>query len=494
MELPALLPEKYYFISKAENDQALFQLLLGNTADFVNFFEVASEDETWSEFHQNFMSLALAWFTNQFFQDKLDLSLAVRIRNAFQEHYPILHTLLPKNISLQIKGELFPVNSLILGSYSLYLKDLILKECRDKSKKTLTLANISESEVNYLIDYMDTGKFKDLWRFEKKELISLLKVASKLQLYELSKECQLILKRYLSRENVVDTLTEAINRHWIYLKEEACLFFNHLELGANLYSFENKDLGFEFFTFLDKTWEVFLRLAPKITHLIVKGKLSLEMRFDEALKKCPNLSGLDLSATELESPFLNSIPGNLRELNVGRCQWLTDENFFNLNRVCPNLQQLDLSQDTQLTYKAFGSLKKFGSLKSLTLSYCHQIGDEELALVLESCPGLIELNISGCKKLTESALLNTTTSLPRLITLSAERTGINDRVLNEIGNKLIFLEKLDLTHCLNITDRGVGDLLRKTKSLKELNLRECRLSSDTLKLFKDQFPKILLLS
>lgn len=490
MELPALLPKKFVFVSKAENDQALFQRLLRSTEDLVAFFEAASADETWCEKHEDFIKLTLGWLTNQFFQDKLDLDFANRIKEAFQAHYPILHSLLPRNILVQTKGNTYEANSLMLGASSSYLKDLLIRECRDKNQRILVLSNINEEQISYLINYMHTGNLRDLWRHERQEILSLLKAATKWHLEELSRECQQILKRYLTKDNLVETLILAQKMRWFYLKQAACAYHNQLELGSNLYARDMEHLGFEFFNFLDKTWTLFLHLAPWITHLIFRNRLTLDRQFGESLKKCSNLISLDISGTEEESPYLEAIPKKLQELLAARCSWLKDENFASINAFCPALNRLDLSQNTQLSYKAFGELKKFLSLKSLNLSLCNQIGDEELALITEAVPGLISIDISGCKRISEAGLFNLIQMAPRLSFLAMGRLAVSDKFLAELANRLRLLESLDLTHCDNLTERSLSDLLRNRVSLSTLNLSECRLLPDFVDQLRRQFPKV----
>ena len=175
------------------------------------------------------------------------------IAQTVYKHLSILEALLPLNVTVKVQESTFPANALMLGVYSSYLKDLVR---RDRAQKAITLSGLSEEEGTYLITYLHTGKFQDLWRKTEKEISSLLNVAMKLRLHTLSRECQLILKRYLTRENVIDTLLQAHKMRWFYLKEAACTYYNQLELGACLHAIDLDHLGFEFLDFLDRTWEV----------------------------------------------------------------------------------------------------------------------------------------------------------------------------------------------------------------------------------------------
>jgi len=358
MELPALLPKDLGFVSQAANDQALFDLLLRKTDTLVRFFAAANEDETWSEAHTPFMKQTLGWLTNQFFQDKLDQTYAEAAAEAYYKHLMVLENVLPLNITVNVGQSSFPANALLLGVYSSYLKELLRRECRDRNQRVLTLSGISEEDASYLISYLHTGKFQDLWRKSQNEIISLLNVAMKMRLHALSRECQLTLKRYLTRENVIETLLQAHKMRWFYLKEAACTFYNNLELGAHLQAIDLDHLSFEFLDFLDRTWEVFLKLSPWITHLTVSGNLTTNSLFETAMSQCPNLISLDLSGSVELSPYLEKIPKKVQELSLARCSWLNDATLKTFVLCCSQIGKLSLEQDTQLSYIAFGELKK----------------------------------------------------------------------------------------------------------------------------------------
>lgn len=488
MDLPTFLPSKLQFASSAERDKELFNLLLKNTGDLVQFFTYASDDETWSENHKDFMKLALGWFTNQHFQDKLASEYAEAVKESIYRHHSILKPLIPYNITLKIEGVAYPANSLLLGSNSIYLRNLLIRECLERNQKTLSLSGIKTSEAIYLLNYLHTGRFGELWKWTQDEILSLLVVVEKLRLPALSKESQTILKRYLSRENVIDTLIKAQRQHHYFLKEACVDFFNNLEYGAKLKAIDFDHLGFEFLNYLDKTWSFFTTLVPLITHLIVSGKLVDDPHFFQALNLCPNLMGLDISGSE--SVYLLEAPARIQELKLARTSWIDDDNFKTILSFFPQITSLSLSQNTQLSYNAFADLKKLPELKTLDISRC-QIGDDELSLISQSCPLLIDLDLSGLKKITEKGFLDLIQSKPKLMHLKASRTVLNDRVLFELSNRCRSLETLDLSHCVNVTEKGVAGLLKNALSLKYLILPD-HLPQDRIAAIQKAYPKLFL--
>lgn len=494
MELPALLPKNLSFAAKAENDATLFQLLLRNTDDFVNFFKNATDDETWSEAHLNFLKEALGWATHQFFQDKLDIDYSQVIRDAFYKHYGILSPILPYNLTLKAENQTFLSNSLLIGSQSSYLQNLIIRECRDKNRKVIEFTDLSEQELSYLVSYFNTGKLLDLWKWEQEEILDLLAIAIKWGLSDLSKECQDILKRYLTRDNVLKTFLLAYKKGWFFLESGTVDFINNLSIGVRLQAIDKDHLKFEFLDFFDRTWEIFSKLSQVVTHLVCSGKLPSEEQFEKALISCPRLKSLDLSGSELQSPFLEHIPSQVEELLLARCNWLSDSSFLELIAICPQLSSLCLSQNTQLTYIAFAALQKFKGLKSLDLARCHQIGDEELTLIANACPELSAINLTACKKISELALLNFIQSHPRITLLNVAKTNMTDSTLIELANRASFLEELDLSSCKAISGRGIEELFKRAMHLGKLTLSDCDLDLKALEALKKRFPKVEVIS
>lgn len=490
MELPSLIPKDFAYTKAAESDQALYDLLLKNTADFVRFFVSATEDETWSGIHEEFMNMALIWFTNQYFLGRLDDGFAKEIAEAFYAHYTILQAALPRNIKIKIQSQIIPMNSLLLGVQSNYLYNLIVRECRDKHKKVLVLPAVDEKNAAFISDYLERCQLQNLWKLEKKEIIALLELAKKLHLDPLAEECQNILKRYLTSENVLDSLITAHLKHWLLLKEESVQFCNRLNWGIELFAIDQDHLGFEFLQFNERTWEIFSKLNWFITHLIVSKNLVIQDRFADAITHCPKLISLDLSGSENLSPFLDQVPEKVKELVLARCIWLDDKTFKLIAPLFPQITNLDLTQNTDITYLSWGELKKFPELKSLQVAHCHQIGDAELSLILQSCIGLREINLSNCRMITAKGFIELAQTLTRLTFIKAEKTAISDPGLVELANRAHFIETADFSRCFDLTEKGIAYFLKYEGNLKTLVLGETRLSEETIQDLQKFYPKV----
>lgn len=494
MELPSLIPKDFAYAKAADSDHELYDLLLKNTADFVRFFVSATEDETWSSIHEEFMNKALIWFTSQYFLGRLDDSFAKEIAEAFYAHYTILQSALPHNIKIKIQSQLIPMNSLLLGVQSDYLNKLILRECRDKHKKVLELPAVDEKNAIFITDYLERCQLQNLWKLEKKEIVSLLELAKKLHLDPLAEECQNILKRYLTTENVLETLIVAHQKHWVLLKEESVNFCNRLNWGISLLAIDQDHLGFEFLQFNDRTWEIFSKLNPFITHLIFSKNLSVQERFADAITHCPKLISLDLSGSENMSPFLDQVPEKVKELVLARCIWLDDKTFKLIAPLFPQITNLYLTQNTDITYMSWGEIKKFPELKSLQVAHCHQIGDAELSLILQSCTGLREIDLSSCRTITAKGFIELAQTLTRLSYLKVDKTAISDSGLVELANRAHFIEIADFSRCLDLTEKGIAYFLKYEGNLKTLVLGETRISEESIQSLQKLYPKVKILN
>lgn len=490
MELPSLISPEFAYLKNAETDLGLFDSLVKNTESLLRFFRYASEDETWSGNHEEFMAQAMLWFTNQFFLERLDRRYAEEVATAYYEHYNILHKILPYNIKVKIQSRIYPMNSLLLGVQSSYLYHLISQELKEKRKKVLALPAINEKNAPFVINYLEKSDLQNLWKLEKSEILSLLELADKLHLEPLAEECQSILKRYLTIDNVLETIIQAHSKRWFILKEACVDFVNQRNWGVELIAIDQDHLGFEFLLFSERTWEIYNKLNLCITHLIVSKNLPMQERFSDVLHHSPKLISLNLSGSEQLSPYLGEVPEKVKELILDRCIWLSDKTLKSIAPLFSQISQLSLSRNTDITYTGFGELKKFPELKSLQLSYCHQIGDEELSLILQTCLGLREIDLSGCKNISSKGFIEVAQTLTRLTFVNASRTAINDSGLFELANRAHFLETAELCHCFEITEKGISYFLKNSVNLRVLNLAETKLSLEFIQSLQKNYPKV----
>jgi F-box/leucine-rich repeat protein 2/20 len=488
MDLPSLLPTELRYTSVASNDRILLNMLMKIQQDLILFFEYACDDETWCGQHVDFMQGAIQWITNQFFQDKLLMSLAQRTSRAIQKHIRILGELIPNNLTINYGNEhSLEVNSLMWGASSEYLRVLIRQECRDKGKRILNLPHLSRDIFLSLEEFILTGQAKELWQKEEKELLPVLQKASEWEILGLVELIENLLKNSITSNNVFEKLLLAQKKKWPHLKEAGMTFINNLNKGVYLDT-SLSELCFEFLNFNDSALAIFERLRLEISCLVISRNLTEHFQFTKVINNCPRMICLDISRSESFSERLRDIPSSLAELHVEECAWLNNVNLGKLLEICPNLTKISLANNTQISYIGWSELQKIHHLQKLDISRCRQLTDDDFKLVLQACRSITHLNLQQCTKLTEFAFYELGRNMPKLIHLDLSRSQISDRALIDLSVRCPYLESLILTGCQNLTDRGIMETIKNTKWLRKLNVAKCSISQEIVEKIKKSIP------
>ena len=74
--------------------------------------------------------------------------------------------------------------------------------------------------------FIKQGKITDLWKMEPQALLSLIRLAANWELEELVHQCEGILVKYLSRENLFGLLPQANQEGWPILKQGCIDYIN----------------------------------------------------------------------------------------------------------------------------------------------------------------------------------------------------------------------------------------------------------------------------
>jgi EIN3-binding F-box protein len=163
------------------------------------------------------------------------------------------------------------------------------------------------------------------------------------------------------------------------------------------------------------------------------------------LKSLTLVKCMGIKETPLEIP----VPGpcdSLRSLCVRNCPAFDNTSLAFIEKLCPQLQHIELS-----------------NLNGIT--------DTGLLPLLESCEaGLVKVNLNGCLNVTDrvvSSLANLHGSTLEILNLDGCRK-ITDLSLMAMADKCMFLSDLDLSKCA-VTDSGIA-------ALSQLNLQILSLS------------------
>lgn len=504
MILPSLLPSDYVRYMKADSDETLLKLLKENTHEFVTFFEYAAEDGTWCEHHLPFMRSALQWFTTQFYSDLLQLESARRIANTFWGHQMLLLSCLTKDLTVKIGKESEQVNSLLMAVSSEVFFDLIRTQKVDAEQRIVVLDNATTDLFNQIAEFITTRDVPTLWKHRQNEIIDLLRLAVRFELRGLKEICEDVLKRYITKENVLDTLVEAHLESWDVLQEHCFSFINSLNLGVRLFSVKQRRvdisekevqaLAFEFLDFSDVAQDMFERLKSFITHYVCSGSLTEDPAFSTTIKACPNIIALDISRSLRYTDRLSDMPQALQEIDISKCLWLTDANLQKMISYSPNVIRLTLNSNSQLTFKGWGELMKFHQMRALDVSRCNQVNDEIFVLILKSSHHLVELGVEECKRISEKGFFEISRNLPELAFLNVARTYISDAAIIDVASRCRMLRSLDVTRCVSITEKGIIQTVRQATKLRELVITGCNISDAAISRIREQYPYLKLLT
>lgn len=488
MKLPALLPKNLAYSAEAEDGLNLLNMLVKIPHDFIVFFEYACDDETWSGMHGDFMELAIQWMTNHFYQDKMLVETAQRAVSKIREHYHILYRYIPNNITFNVNGTALEQNSMFWAASSDFFRSLLRNECRDQNKTELTLDEVDRDVFDQIEEFIRTGTVKELWRKDQPKVFEVLRQATEWGLTDLMLFCEDILKRYIARGNVIDTMIMSHEEGWQMLKEACMDFINGLDVGVHFESGDPDHLAIEFLDFREDALDIFEGVHFHLTHLICGHNLTEQASFSDVVNRCPSMICLDISRSRTFSDRLVDIPESLEELNVSKCLWLSNKNLENMIEICPNLSKITMSSNVQTDYAGWGLLRKLKKLNKLDISGCFQVNDEDFKIILQACRKVTHFYMQLCTGLSDEAFYELAKNIPKLTDLDISRCSISDAALIDLVTRCKQLYTLNLTRCTNLTEKGVIEAVRFAPNLQFLNITKCRLPALVVDNIKEVRP------
>ena len=481
MKLPSLMPDNLNYTSAASNARALYEMLQQNPDDFSRFIQSAAIDETWCLKHHAFMKLSLQWFTNQFFEDRLQIGYAKIVAGAIRKHYHVLGKWTPKNLNIEISNKKsYPISCLLMGTTSEWLRQKIRQDCRDQHSNVLSFNDLTLNIFLILEEYIEKGNVHALWSKSQEELLSILEHASEWHLTELSEECQQLQKKYIDDANVVQILIKSHEEGWHILRKSGMGFINRSDVGVRLEDSAVDQFSIEFLDFRKPALNFYESIRSIITHLTFKNRLTEDQKFTEVVHRCPKLQTICVSETNVFSDRLLDLPSNLEGLDLSKCSWLTIKNLKQLLENSPSLSSLSLGSNTQLNYTAWGLLKLLKSLEKLDITSCHQVNDQDLKVILQAGRGLTHLNLSRCTGLSDLSFFELAKYARSLVDLNLSKCSVYDAALIEIVTKCTKLTHLNLCGCATLSDRGVFEAVRFAPNLRSVDLTGCNISQKTI--------------
>ncbi|XP_045830684.1 F-box/LRR-repeat protein 3-like [Trifolium pratense] len=207
--------------------------------------------------------------------------------------------------------------------------------------------------------------------------------------------------------------------------------------------------------------------------------MSTSMELMDSLQSLERLSCLDLSFSYISDQLLSSLADkciNLRRLMLRRCTGYSHTGICNLLSMSGFLQHLDLQNAMFLNDYRVAVFSKFlFNLVSINLSHCRRLTESTLFELVENCPSLDEIRMEytcigkfGVEKLSSS----TDFAHMKMKSLHlAYNPFLNDETIKWFTSICPNLEVLDVSNCSCISE-GIVEVLRCCK-IMHLNLSSC---------------------
>ncbi|XP_071737504.1 F-box protein At3g58530 [Rutidosis leptorrhynchoides] len=174
----------------------------------------------------------------------------------------------------------------------------------------------------------------------------------------------------------------------------------------------------------------------------------------------------------LRNKFSGSL-NNLEHLNLNGCQKISDKGIEAITGVSPSLKIFSIYWNVRVTDVSISHLvKNCKHIVDLNLSGCKGISDKSLQMVSENYQHLESLDITRCIKITDGGLQHILVNCSGLKSLNLYAlSSFTDRVYKKLSllTHLIFL---DLCGGQNISDEGLFSIA-KCKNMRTLNLTWC---------------------
>ena len=489
MLMPTILSnELKHYGDECKDGNELLQALLKTPQDLIPFVEYAVADETWSEKFQDFTKEAVKKLTILFITEKMSFADSQRVLHAIREHYAVLEPFILQDVIFFIGFKNIKANSMLYGASSEFFHDLLRREYLYKKNKNIPLRDISYDNLVMIDEFIKTGKIKNLWRKDQNVILEVLQMATIWEIHDLVSLSEEQLRLYITLGNVFEMLTQTQLNSWPILRKSCIDFINKQNLGIRMEDKGPGFLGFEFLEFKEREMELFDKIKDWITHLIVSLRLTEDPGFTKVLKMCPKLVGVDLSRSLTFSERLLEIPADLRELDISKCEWLSTRTMKKLFQICPHVEKLTMNSNVQINYQGWAILRNLKGLKTLDISRCHQVNDEDFKVILQACKGVTTLSLGELKKLTDKAFYELSKAVPRLAFLNVARCEISDSMLIEMAMHCRSLISLNVTRCPQISEVGVVEAVRHSPHLRELNITHCPIPDDSIKEMKKLNP------
>ncbi|WOL14088.1 EIN3-binding F-box protein 1-like [Canna indica] len=195
-----------------------------------------------------------------------------------------------------------------------------------------------------------------------------------------------------------------------------------------------------------------------------------------SLVRCLGIKDINFAAaTQLPSCM------SLRSLTIRDCPGVTSASLELVGKICPQLQNIDLSGQAGVTDASLIPLFESSEVGfvEVNLSGCVNVTDDLVAMLVKAHGSSLKmLNLHGCKKITDRSLLAIADSCSLLDDLDLSSCSVGDYGVAILASaRQLNLHTLSLASCSKVTLKSLPFLGNLGRSLSGLNLQNSSLIS-----------------
>ncbi|MDB2613705.1 hypothetical protein N9Y92_00935 [Chlamydiales bacterium] len=396
-----------------QGEELFYQIIQLRMELIIEFFEAALDDETWIEDEggKSCLKLLIKWLTDEFKVGAIPWPFARRIAKIMQRDHDHLHEFYVNDILFNIQGVEFKVNSLLLKVYG---GNYFINLMEHQKNGAITFKKVSPKVFAYVREFINTGRCLDLWKEDSDQILKVIEQANLWRLTDLSDFAFDSYKNYLSKDSINQRLIYSLENKFERLTFEMMGLLNQEKLGFYLSSLGIGNYELELIKVHEEDECLVREFIPWITYFEchnLKDNKELICSLEPLYKA---LKILNISRNSTDEDLLFTFPKDLEEINLSDCPFVTDKLIERLCKTFKKLKFLNITKCHHVTYVSLAELHLLKELDRLDLSFHVELRDDDISILADAVPNIMELTLVFCKKLTNDALYTIATKFPNL--------------------------------------------------------------------------------